>query len=205
MYFIMGGGYRMKWAGVILVIVICGVLLFNQPISAQQGIFQIQGYELPADNDLSLGVALGDMDSDGDNDIVLANRAGQNRLYINDGSGTFTDISLNNLPEDNDLTWGVTLGDVDGDADIDIIFINDGQNRLYLNDGSGNFTDASLTNLPEDNDASRSVFLADTDGDGDADIVIANDGQNRLYLNNASQTLLKLSFRRMIATAGGLH
>lgn len=41
-----------------------------------------------------------------------------------------------NLPADNDTSWGVTLGDVDGDEDLDIIFANNDQNRLYTNMGS---------------------------------------------------------------------
>ena len=81
-------------------------------------------------------MALGDVDVDGDLDMVLGNDGypGQNRLYLNDGTGTFTDATVARMPGDNDGIHAVALGDVDDDDDLDIVFGNlYPQNRLYLN------------------------------------------------------------------------
>ncbi|MCI0586491.1 MAG: FG-GAP-like repeat-containing protein, partial [Planctomycetes bacterium] len=110
---------------------------------------------LPADADGTMAVALGDVDGDGDLDAFVGNAFGQqNRLYLNGGSGVFTDVTATNLPALIDDTGAVALGDVDGDGDLDafvgngLAFGGSGQNRLYLNGGTGVFTDVTATNLP---------------------------------------------------------
>ncbi|MCA8963831.1 MAG: VCBS repeat-containing protein, partial [Planctomycetes bacterium] len=151
---------------------------------------------LPADQDKSLAVAVGDVDGDGDLDMVVGNKGQQDRLYLNDGTGTFSDATANRMPFDNDNTTSVALGDVDGDGDLDLVFGSFGylgttQNRLYLNNGTGVFSDATASQMPVDFDSTVAVALGDVDGDGDLDIVIGNFGylgtpQNRLYLNNGT-------------------
>ena len=90
----------------------------------------------------SLGVNLGDLDGDGDLDSFVANGSNQgNRVWLNDGSGNFSDsgqaLGIHN-------SFGMTLGDLDGDGDLDAFIANySGQaNRVWLNDGSGGFTDS---------------------------------------------------------------
>ena len=76
----------------------------------------------------------------------------------------------------------MSLGDVDGDGDLDAFVANFSQgNRVWLNDGSGSFTDSgqSLGTW-----WSYSVSLGDVDGDGDLDAFVANWNQgNRVWLN----------------------
>jgi hypothetical protein len=176
----------MKRVGLILAVVIILGLLLVQPVFGQQGIFELSRDSLPPDSDWSWGVALGDVDGDGDLDIVFASD-GQNGLYLNDGAGVFTGAAAANLPGNDSLSWGLALGDVDGDGDLDAIFANTRQNELYVNDGSGLFSDVTATSLPEDDDDSRDVALGDVDGDGDLDAIFATRlGSNRLYLNDGS-------------------
>jgi len=149
---------------------------------------------LPALLDKTMAVALGDVDGDGDLDAFVGNGAccagEQNRLYLNSGTGTFTDVTASNLPASSDPTRAVALGDVDGDGDLDV-FVGNGastspQDRLYLNDGVGLFSDATATNLPPLSGNTTAVVLGDVDGDGDLDALSATDGGDRLYLNSGT-------------------
>ena len=97
---------------------------------------------MPIDSDSSTAVALGDVDGDGDLDMVFGNigycglsycGAEQNRIYLNNGTGTYTDATAVRMPVRIDITYAVALDDVDGDGDLDMVFGNIGQNRLYLN------------------------------------------------------------------------
>ena len=143
---------------------------------------------MPRAGDLTYAVALGDVDGDGDPDLLFGNAANQNRLYLNDGKGTFTDHTAGRMPADQDVTNALVLADLDGDGDPDLVCANSRQNRLYLNDGKGFFTDAT-SRLPGDSDETTCLGLGDLDGDGDPDLVCGTAGllagqRNRLYLND---------------------
>ncbi|GAB4335628.1 MAG: hypothetical protein Kow0099_08160 [Candidatus Abyssubacteria bacterium] len=175
---------------------------------------QVNGYfsgetrlRLPADDDNTIEIDAGDVDGDGDLDFVTANvYAEQNRIYINNGKGYFTDETLNSdgspnrLPVDSDISADVELADVDGDGDLDLFFANSeleegAQNKLYLNDGNGYFTEVTAEQLPVLKDFSRDAIFLDVDKDGDLDILVANSiflgsqvgGQfNRILINNGA-------------------
>ena len=147
------------------------------------GDFTDSGQSLTMGMTLSLGVALGDVDEDGDLDAFVTNFSSQpNRVWLNNGSGNFTDSGQSLGSSDS---FGVALGDVDGDGDLDAFVANDtGQaNKVWLNDGSGTFTDSgqSLESL-----CSYGVVLGDVDDDGDLDAFVANYfGQaNKVWLND---------------------
>ena len=160
------------------------------------GTFSDATSQLPVDTDPTASAALADVDGDGDLDAVLgvgtffgAIPVGQQtRLYLNDGSGTFTDASFQ-MPSDTDVTADVAVADLDADGDLDLAIANwFGQDRLYLNDGNGNFSDATAQ-LPPDNDGDRAVVAGDVDGDGDVDLLFGNEyQQDRLYLNDGFGT-----------------
>jgi hypothetical protein len=97
---------------------------------------------IPQYGDHSIGVSLGDIDNDGDLDIFIANSsiAGTHspRIYVNDGTGHFTDETASRYPSiDEESSYG-TFGDVDADGDLDLYVLNVGsgegeQNRLLIN------------------------------------------------------------------------
>ena len=155
------------------------------------GVFADATAQLPSILLQTTAIALGDVDGDGDLDALIGTGWGvpgqQDRLYLNDGMGTFTDATLQ-LPAILDDTWAVALGDVDADGDLDALVGNTGQDRLYLNNGVGVF---ALASFPFFNDDTRAVALGDLDGDGDLDAWLANGGvypgsENRVFLNNGS-------------------
>lgn len=174
------------------------------------------GARLPADSQMGVRVDAGDVDGDGDIDIMVAN--GQHSappliplqdimLQINDGSGHFTNEASTRLPPSafgQQLANAVILGDVDGDNDLDAYVANgssggvlcpspDSQNRLWINNGNGYFADETFR-LPAYLDCSFDATFGDIDGDGDQDIVVANVGwgglgeSNRVLINDMDNT-----------------
>ena len=138
-------------------------------------------------NSASFGVALGDLDDDGDLDAFTANvlfemaPSNSNKIWLNNGSGQFTDSgqSLGNAD-----SYAVALGDLDGDDDLDAFVANDGANTVWLNDGEGNFSNSGQS---LGMNASRTVLLGDVNQDGSLDAYVANvDAPNILWLNDGN-------------------
>jgi hypothetical protein len=82
------------------------------------------------------GVALGDLDADGDLDLVLADYMEPCQIWLNDGNGQFTD---SNVRVGGDQFYRhVHLGDLDGDRDLDIFLatfgMNEGPNEIWFNE-----------------------------------------------------------------------
>lgn len=141
------------------------------------------------------GIALGDLDGDGDLDAFEANIRFGNRIWLNNGLGQFTDSGQ--LLGDDEAE-GVVLGDLDADGDLDAVVANFilGSDRVWINDGSGRFTDSGqdLTDRP-----TSGLALGDLDNDGDLDVVTANNQlgntePNRVWLNqNPTEPTVTLS------------
>ncbi|MGA1043737.1 MAG: FG-GAP-like repeat-containing protein, partial [Phycisphaerales bacterium] len=146
----------------------------------------------------------GDLEGDGDLDIVFANGQGYSslgallkpRIYVNDGTGVFADETDARAAGVTGCFRGVELGDCDGDGDLDMVLAQDffRKPKLLLNDGTGVFTDAS-DRLPDANLSSARAQFGDIDDDGDLDLVFNHSGTSsrfgangapRLYLNDGT-------------------
>ncbi len=130
------------------------------------------------------GVAWGDYDNDGDADLYLSNRGTANRLFRNDGGGTWVDATsepLGDVANGNGVAWA----DYDNDGDLDLYLANNGSaNRLFRNDGGGAFVDVTSTPL-DDSAGGFGVAWVDYDNDGDVDLYLGNDGSaNKLFRND---------------------
>jgi len=150
-------------------------------LSDSSGFFtNVTDTHLPKDLNIeSRKVSFGDIDGDNDLDIFLSNVAfiggkdPQNRIFINDGTGKFTDETDERLPADNDHTIDAIFEDVDLDGDADIVIANvfGSPIKIYQNDGTGFFSDETATVLGTEyyRDA-LGVIAADLNGDGFRDL-----------------------------------
>ncbi len=121
--------------------------------------------------------SIGDLDGDGDPDIVLAKGRHWPLLdlvLVNDGKGGFGE--RHPLGTEADRSYTAALTDLDGDKDLDMVVGNDRPDpkRIYFNDGHGRFMAGGTFGKPAW--STRNVTVADLDGDQRPDIVVANRG-----------------------------
>jgi len=136
------------------------------------------------------GGAVGDIDNDGDIDIVLTELKNQITCWINDGNGKMNYRSCGNVH-----AFGIELGDMDGDGDLDLVHAgHEGgpstNTGIVLNDDRGNFKKrislpmiSKWTTVPD-------VGVWDLDNDGDLDIALSRSGH--LYVGVAVQIIENL-------------
>src|SRR5215212_2709002 len=139
-----------------------------------------------------------DVDNDYDLDTLVSCKMcfPGSYLFENDGTGSFTDISEEKLPQFGN-NYDFEAMDVNGDEYLDLVTINDGDydtEHIFLNDRQGGFRDATArlwpdSENPDDMDDNMDAFL-DFDSDGDADLLIGSlSDPDRLLINDGSGKL----------------
>lgn len=126
------------------------------------------------------GIAVGDINNDGLNDIFFTGNQVENKLYLNKGDLVFQDISQkSNVQGGNAWYSGVTFCDVNNDGYLDIYVCVSGtqaekKNELYINNKDLTFTEmAAHYGIADDGASIQSVFF-DFDNDNDLDLYVAN-------------------------------
>jgi hypothetical protein len=170
----------------------------------------LAGVALPvtAKAEASMGVDAGDVDNDGDEDLLVTELGGEgSNLFVNDGSGLFEDKSAPSGvgPASLPLTgFGAAWVDVDQDGLLDVLSVNGTvqvienlrqagdrfplhqRKQLLRNLGNGRFEDVTSRagSAFATSEVGRGAAFGDIDNDGDVDVVVGNNnGPARLLLN----------------------
>ena len=127
------------------------------------------------------GVAIGDLDGDGLEDLIFTTYRQGCRVYRNTGGLKFQDVTD---------TWGIqtgahwvtgtTIADIDSDGDMDVYFCTSGpytdeqalKDLVFLNNGQGKFTESAASLGLGHSGNSQSALFADYDSDGDLDLLV---------------------------------
>lgn len=109
----------------------------------------------------------GDIDNDGDNDLVVTNHDNTVFLYENNGAGYFTDITANSGIATAGFFLQSIMRDFDNDGNLDLL-LSGGLERLYMGNGDGTFNDNS--SVIAHTDVLHSFGLGDLNADGFIDI-----------------------------------
>ena len=163
---------------------------------------------------VTLGIAWGDYDGDGDDDLYMTNGNPSdgtqwvNYLFRNNGDGTFTRIEDNGpIVSDVYLSAGTSWADYDNDGDLDLMVANpkitqgSGSISLYANNGSGSFSNASAGDLTTTVSFSRiDAAWADANNDGLLDVLVSNANlivlparAHAYFINNGNGTFSSVS------------
>ena len=167
----------------------------------------------------AMGVATGDYDNDGDQDLYVT-ALGPDTLYRNNGDGTFSDVTAAAGVGDDRWSTAATFLDYDRDGDLDLFVVNyvdfsitankqcfdpvgtrdycgprsyrPVPDRLFRNEGGGRFTDVTdAAGITKADGAGLGVATGDYNGDGWLDVFVANDATpNQLWMNQKNGTFL---------------
>lgn len=133
-------------------------------------------------------VAMGDLDDDGDLDIILGNKTSAESVWLNDGTGRFSAHPTSPSFEAGPASE-VVLGDVDDDGDLDAVVSASDANAetVWLNNGTGVFT--AHPSVPQfGTTGNLALQLGDIDNDGDLDAVVGkvSNLRDEVWLNNGA-------------------
>ena len=177
-----------------------------------------------------MGVAVGDYDNDGNEDLYVT-ALGGNKLYHNNGNGTFTDVTDTAGVGASGWSTSAMWVDLDGDGLLDLVVLRYlqwdfddiwcGEHKegyrsychpdyfqpisplVFHNEGQGHFSEVSQKIGLSKPGKGLGLALADYDGDGHVDIVVANDSMFEfLYRNKGNGTFEEVGLAAGIAADG---
>jgi enediyne biosynthesis protein E4 len=177
-----------------------------------------------------MGVAVGDYDNDGYDDLYVTGLGG-NHLYHNNGNGTFTDVTQSSGTGGSGWSTSATWVDLDNDGLLDLVVLRyvkwdfddiwcgehtEGRRSychpdtfepitplVYHNDGHGHFTEVAAKIGLDRPGKGLGVAIGDFDGDGKVDVAVANDSMvEYLYRNKGDGTFEELGMPAEIAVDG---
>ncbi|MBK8348009.1 MAG: VCBS repeat-containing protein, partial [Saprospiraceae bacterium] len=138
------------------------------------------------------GVAIGDINNDGMQDVFLGGNMVSGKMYLNLGDFKFKDITkASGLENIRGFRTGVNMADVNGDGHIDIYVCAGGRytddfrkNLLYINNGNSTFTEKAAEYGLADMSYSTQSYFLDIDNDGDLDLYLLNHPPDPKESNN---------------------
>lgn len=138
------------------------------------------------------GVAVGDVNNDGLDDIYFSGNTVANKLYINQGNFKFKDVTLTaNVDGGGGFKTGVTMVDINNDGLLDIYVCKSAtsnqalrRNVLYINNGDLTFTDKAKAYGLDDSGYSVQAYFFDSDADNDLDVLVLNHPKNLKEANS---------------------
>jgi len=160
-----------------------------------------------------------DHDRDGDTDLfVLSGGTGPDRLFRNNGDGTFTDVAAGAGLTSTHYGIGSAVGDYDGDGWLDIFVTSFGPSaafeppvpgacKLYHNNGNGTFTDvaalAGVNHMGSTQPAGWGPAFGDYDIDGDLDLAVPSwtGGGTQLFRNEGNGTFTNVTLAAGVGDA----
>ncbi len=180
------------------------------------------------ETDYGISAAVGDFDNDGRPDLYVS-CFGKNKLFHNNGDGTFTDVTRKAGVEVGGFSTGAVWFDYDGDSLLDLYVMRycewtvetdlpcrgphgerdvcnpqtytPATNKLFHNNGNGTFTDVTAkSGASPEKRRSLGAAAVDFDGDGHLDLFVANDlGPNYLLHNNGDGTFSDMAMQGGVA------
>jgi len=187
----------MRTANVILCLFILSVSL------AAQDFTRITEGPMVSDNRYSEGSAWGDINNDHFLDLFIphAYTDRSNLLFLNNGDGTFTQITEGPVVTDISTSSSCSFGDFDNDGFLDLFVQNwNGYNsHLYMNNGDGSFNKVTTGIIVNDGGWSFNSSVVDYDNDGNLDVYVDNGSfttfveDNSLYRGHGDGTFTKIT------------